>query len=179
MTSHPPSLPEAAYRKVVKISRFNGWSIAIIAGLGSLLSLAFGDLLGGGLGLLAVACAVMEIYGNVLLQRKDSHGMTWLVRAELSLLSIVLVYSISRLFSFDGEYVLSNLTPELEAMLKEVGISRGEIVPLVQLFFRAFYGAVIAVATIYQGGLAFFYHRKTALVEEALRPLPTIVRPPS
>ena len=37
-----------------------------------------------------------------------------------------------------------------------------------QTFFRAFYGVIIVVALIYQGGLVLYYRRKTALVTEAL-----------
>ena len=170
MAATPPLPPaQAALQKVLKVSRLNGWSIAVFAGLCTLVSLAFGDWAGAGVGLLVTASGVMEIHGHRLLQRRDATGMTWLVRAETFLLSVILVYAVSRLLSFDAEYILSNLTPDLEALLKEAGISKAEIVPLVQTFFRAFYGAVILVALLYQGGLALYYRRQTALVTEALR----------
>ena len=40
----PP--PAATLKRVLAISRFNGWSVIIIAGLGILLTLVLGDLLG-------------------------------------------------------------------------------------------------------------------------------------
>lgn len=174
MTVPPLTPPQLALKKVLKISRVNGWSVAIFAGLCALISLAFGDLVGGGIGVLVVASGVMEIHGHRLLKRRDSAGLTWLVRSQLFLLSVILVYAVSRLFSFDSEYILSNLTPDLEALLKESGISRAEIVPLVQTFFRAFYGAVILATVIYQGGMAFYYRRKSPLVAEALAQPPVI-----
>ena len=167
-TTPPLPPPQAALQRVLKVSRLNGWSIAIVAGLCTLVSLAFGDWVGGGTGLLVTACGVMEIHGHRLLKRRDATGMTWLVRAETFLLSVILVYAVSRMLSFDAEYILSNLTPDLEALLKEAGISKAEIIPLVQTFFCAFYGVIIVVALIYQGGLALYYRRKTPLVTEAL-----------
>ena len=174
MTAPPLTPPQLALRKVLKISRLNGWSVAIFAGLCTLISLAFGDLVGGGIGVLVVASGIMEIHGHRLLKRRDSAGLTWLVRSQLFLLSVILVYAVSQLFSFDSEYILSNLTPDLEALLKESGISRAEIVPLVQTFFRAFYGAVILATVIYQGGMAFYYRRKSPLVAEVLAQQPVI-----
>lgn len=172
MTVPPPSLPlsppQLALRKVLKISRVNGWSVAVFAGLCTLVSLVFGDLVGSGIGLLVVASGVMEIHGHRLLKRRDATGPVWLVRSQLFLLSVILVYAVTRLFSFDSESILSNLTPELEALLKENGITRAEIIPLVQTFFRAFYGAVILVTVIYQGGMAFYYRRKSPLVAKEL-----------
>lgn len=168
MTVPPLTPPQRALKKVLKISRLNGWSVAVFAGLCTLVSLVFGDLVGSGIGLLVVASGVMEIHGHRLLKRRDVGGMTWLVRSQLFLLSVILVYSVTRLFSFDSEYILSNLTPELEALLRENGITRAEIIPLVQTFFRAFYGAVILVTVIYQGGMAFYYRRKSPLVAKEL-----------
>lgn len=166
--------PQLALAKVLKVSRLNGWSVAVVAGLGALVSLLLGDVVGGSIGLLIVASGSMEIRGHRLLQRRDIDGMRWLVRSQLFFLGVVLTYAVSRLFSFDSEYILSNLTPEMEAALKDVGVSRAELVPLVQLCFRAFYGTIIGVTLLYQGGLAFFYRRKTALVAEALAQPPAV-----
>lgn len=168
MTAPTPTSPQLALRKVLKISRLNGWSVAIFAGLCALVSLVFGDLVGGSIGLFIVGSAAMEIHGHRLLKRRNATGMTWLVRAQLFFLGVIWAYAVSRLFSFDGEYILSNLTPELEEALNAAGVSRAELVPLVQLFFRVFYGTIMFVSLIYQGGLAFFYRRKSPLVLEAL-----------
>ncbi|MDP2138500.1 MAG: hypothetical protein Q8J74_11680 [Candidatus Didemnitutus sp.] len=163
-----PTPAQRALKKVLTISLLNGWSVALFAGLCSLVSLAFGELLGFGVGLLVVASGVMEIHGHRRLKRHQADGLTWLVRSQLFLLSVLLVYAVSRLFSLDGETVLSNLTPEMETVLSEAGITRADIVQMVQLFFRAFYSAIILATLLYQGGLAFFYRRKSPLVIEAL-----------
>ncbi len=163
-----PTPTQLALKKVLTISQVNGWSVALFAGLCTLVSLFFGELLGFGVGLLVVASGVMEIRGHRLLKRRNADGLTWLVRSQLFLLSVLLVYAVSRLLSFDGETVLSNLMPEMETVLGGFGIIRADIVPMVEPFFRAFYGAIILAALIYQGGLACFYRRKSPLVIEAL-----------
>jgi pyrimidine-nucleoside phosphorylase len=171
---------EQALAKVLKISRANGWSIAIVAGLCALGSLAFGDLVGGAVGLLATAAGVMEIRGHRLLSRRDAAGMKQLVQAELFLLAILATYAITRLASFDRDAVLANLTPDMQAMLKQAGIETGDIVPLVRLFFLATYGSVLAATFLYQGGMALYYRRRAALVTEAIERLnrPLAFAPP-
>lgn len=174
MTTLEPTPQTKALKRVLTVSRLNGWSVAVVAGLGTLLALAFGDLLGAFIGLLAVASGWMEIRGNGKLQRRDSEGMRWLVRSQLFLLAVILAYCASRLGSYDQETMLANLTPDMEALLQEAGIGRADLVPLVRMAFFGLYGAVAVTCLIYQGGLALYYRRKTQLVTEALTaPPPT------
>lgn len=169
MNPTPPPLPaELALARVLKISRLNGWSIAIISGLGALLSLAFGDLVGAGLGLLAMGAGLMEVRGHRMLKRGDPDGTRWLVRAELFLLAIIATYAVGRLLSFDAESVRENLTSDQRALLEEAGLQMADIIPLVRLVFRIFYGAMLLVACLYQGGMTLYYRRKVPLIEEAL-----------
>lgn len=164
----PPPPADQALARVLKISRLNGWSIALISGLGTLLSLAFGDLVGAGIGLLAATAGGMEVRGHRLLKRGDADGLRWLVRAELFLLAIIATYATSRLLSFDAESVRENITPDQQAVLKEVGLEMTEVIPLVRLVFRLFYGAVLLLTCLYQGGMTLFYRHKAPLVRAAL-----------
>jgi len=180
--SAPQPSAEQTLAKVLKISRLNGWSIAIVAGVCTLGSLAFGNLVGGLVGLLATGAGVMEIRGNRMLQRRDLVGLKWLVQAELFLLAVLATYAITRLVSFDREAVLANITPDMQALFKQAGIETADIVPLVRTMFFAIYGSVLIVTFIYQGGMALYYRRRSALVAEGIeilnRPL-TFVRPPT
>jgi hypothetical protein len=169
MNPAPPPLPaDQALARVLKISRLNGWSIAIISSLGALFSLAFGDLTGAGIGLLAACAGGMEVRGHRLLQRGDADGLRWLGRAELFLLAVIATYAASRLLSFDAESVRENITPDQQAVLQEVGLEMTDVIPLVRLVFRLFYGAVLLLTCLYQGGMIFFYRRQAPLVRAAL-----------
>jgi hypothetical protein len=164
-----PSLtPPAALQRILRLSAFNGWSVVIVAGLGTLLSVLLVQPVGIALGLLIAGGGVMELRGRRRLRRGDSSGMPLLVRAQLLVLGVVAVYVVTRLFSFDAETVLGNVTPEMQAVFDEAGVDPRDLLPVVRLAFYAAYGVILAVVIIYQGCLARYYHRRRALVEQAL-----------
>ncbi len=168
MTVPEPTPQEKALKRVLAVSRFNGWSVVIVAGLGVLLALALGDWLSIGLGLLVGGLGWMEVYGGRRLRQRDPGGMKWLLRSQMLLLGLILAYCASRLGSFDAENMMSNLTPDMEAALREAGIARADIVPLVHQMFLALYISVALASILYQGGMALYYRGKTELVAEAL-----------
>jgi len=162
------------YRRVLRISRLDGLSIVIVAVLGTLLSLAFGDLVGVLVGLLVTGAGAMELRGHKALQRRDADGMRWLVRSQLFLLTVILVYCVSRLGSFDSEGAMGNLTPDAAATLQEAGIDASEIAPLVHTMFLALYGSVALVTVLYQGGMALYYRRRIARITAFLAAPPAV-----
>lgn len=164
--------PESTLKAVRRFSRINGWSVAVIAGLATLVSLLLGDVVGVAAGLLATSAGAMEIHGQRRLSRRDADGMKWLVRSQLGLLSVVLVYAVSRLASFDSETAMGNLTPNMVAVLKEAGIDPADLLPLVKLTFYGFYSAVMLVSCVYQGGLALYYRSRVDRVAQALAAAP-------
>jgi hypothetical protein len=168
MPTPTPTPAEKTLKRVLLVSVIDGWSVIGIAALGMLLALALGDLSSLITGLLLVAAGIVELRGRGQLLRRNAGGMRLLVRAQLGLLAVILVYCVSRLGSFDEGLVLDNLTPEMEAMLKDNGLERADIVPAVRMMFYAAYGAVALVTVIFQGGLALYYRSRTAKVTEAL-----------
>lgn len=184
MPSTASTPAEKCLARVLTLSRWNGGSIVVIAGLGSLLSLLFGDLVGTVVGALAAGAGAMEVHGYRRLRRRDLAGLDWLIRAETALLAVLSLYAISRLGSFDAETVRGNLTPEMEAVLNDAGLATSEVVPLVRLMFLVLYGTVLAVTCLYQGGLVFYYRSRRTLLQTALgRPVaaqtPSTPAPPA
>lgn len=177
MTAPTPTPPEQILRRVLLVSALDGWSLVTIASLGMVLTLILGDWLGTGIGLLVLAAGCGELRGRRQLQRRDPAGMKLLVRAQLFLLSVILVYCASRLGSFDGDTALANLTPEMEAALHEAGLARADILPLVQIAFYATYGTVAVLSLVFQGGLALYYRSRTARVTAALAAPPAAGMP--
>jgi len=168
MTEPTVSPKEKALKRVLIISRLNGWSVIVFAALGSLATLVLGDLSGLVVGILIGIGGWMELRGGSLLRRKNSDGMRLLVRSQLFLLAVILVYCASRLGSFDDGTVLVNLTPDVEALLKENGIDRADILPLVRAAFFAIYGGLALGTLLYQGGMTLYYRSRIKLVTEAL-----------
>ncbi len=164
MTPPTPTPEEKTYRRVLAVSRLDGWSVVIVAAFGTLLALVLGDLVGVLVGGLVLGTGAMELRGHRMLKQRDAAGMRWLVRSQLFLLSVILAYCTSRLASFDPESVMGNLTPDMAAVLQEAGINQADILPLVRTMFLTVYGAVAGVSLLYQGGMAFYYGRRTAPV---------------
>lgn len=168
MTAPEPTPQDKALKRVLLVSAIDGWSVTVIASLGVLLTLIIGDWLGTGIGLLVLAAGVLELHGRRQIMRRDSDGLKQLVRAQLFLLAVILVYCTSRLGSFDADTAMASLTPDMEALLKEAGLERADILPLVRITFFATYGGVALLSLLFQGGLILYYRRKTRLVTEAL-----------
>ena len=135
MTTPAPGPAEKTLQRVLTVSRFNGWSVVVIAVFGLLLTLVLGDLLGTLIGGLAVVAGWMEVRGHRKLRQRDPAGMKWLVRSQLFLLGVVLAYCASRLGSFDADTAMANLTPEMAASLKELGLERADILSMVAWAF--------------------------------------------
>jgi len=178
----PPATPtpaEKSFTRILAISRLNGWSVIIIASLASVLALFMGDLVGLSVGVLAVVSGWMELKGRRLLKKRDAWGMRWLVRAELLLLAVLSCYAIRGLVSFDAGYVKDELLPKAREMSQLLGVSLDDVLPssnmtetkllsLVRLTFIAVYGTVLLVTLLYQGGMVFYYRRKTEGVANLL-----------
>jgi hypothetical protein len=178
-----PRPPEDVLRRVIRISRLNGWSVAIFAGLGILVSLAVLDPIGIAVCLLIALGGAIEVRGCRRLRRRDPDGMRLLVRSQLVVLGVIWVYALPRLLSFDATYLQDEAIPNLrellsasgmdfDSILAQAGLTTKDIVPLVHLFFVVLYGSVMLVTLFYQGGLALYYRHRTAAVTEALKAPP-------
>ncbi len=187
--------PEEVLRRVVRLARLNGWSVALVAGLGVLLSLVLLDPIGFAVCGLVGLGGVMEIHGQRMLVRRDAGGMRWLVRAQFVVGAVIVSYAASRILSFDAGYLQQEAIPNLRAMLTSVGMNlddlleplgldAGTIVPFVRLMVVVLYGSLLLATLVYQGGLALHYRHRTEAVEAALRAPPPLIppappRPPS
>ncbi len=179
MTVPPLTPPQLALKKVLFFARLNGRSVVIIATVGALISLLFGDLVGAIVGAMAAGAGFLELSGRRQLVRRDLSGMKRVERAELLLLGIIASYAVSRLASFDTGYVTEQLVPELrerllaqginlDELLQQFGLTVGETVRWARLTFYALYGGLLALTILFQGGMAFYYRRKSPLVAEEL-----------
>ena len=188
MTTPEPTPQEKALKRVLLISWLDGWSLVVIAALSLLLTLAFGQLIGTAIGLLVLAAGVIELRGRRALKRRNAEaGMKLLVRSQLFLLTVILVYCARCLGSFDDGYFKEQVIPEmrqylllligisLDEFLQQVGLTVDELVPLGHKAFLVLYSSVAVISLLYQGGLALFYRGKTGLVTEALTAPPAAV----
>jgi hypothetical protein len=175
--SSPPAEPtpqEKVLKRVLIVSLLDGWSVIAFAAFGILLTLLFGDLSGMAVGVMIAFAGVIEIRGRNKLKRRNPDGMKLLVRSQLFLLAVILAYCASRLGSFDGDSAMGNLTPDMEAMLKEGGLDKADILPMVRTMFFVLYGGLAVGTCLFQGGMALYYRRRIIPVTAAL----TVSMPP-
>jgi hypothetical protein len=181
MTTAPVTPQAKALKWVLRLSALDGWGVSTIAGLSLLLTLMSGELMGLVVSALVLAGGVTELRGRSALKRKDAAtGMKLLVRAQLIILTVLLVYCARCLGSFDAGYVRDEVIPEanqrlllflgmsLSDFLAESGMTVEELIPLVHRMFIAIYVTVAALTLLFQGGLALFYRSRTQRVTEAL-----------
>jgi hypothetical protein len=183
-----PRSPEDILNRVKRIARMDGWSVVIVAGLGTLVALAFGDPIGISVGLLVTLGGAFEVHGYRMLRRRNADGMRWLTRSQIVVMGTIWSYGLSRLFSFDPGYLQGQVIPnartmlasygiDLDAMLAQAGVNSANIVPWVHLFFLVLYGSVLLITLLYQGGLFVYYRWRTDAVEKAMKLPPAVPAP--
>lgn len=164
----PPPLPIDTLERVLRVARMNGLVLLAVSSAFAAMSAMGAQKIGAIAGCLAAGCAALELHGVNRLRLGDPRGMAWLVRSQLALLAVVFGYVTARILTFDPELVRAILTDEMIAKFATAGVREEEIVPMMELFSRFMYGVGAFVSVLYQGGMAFYYRRKTAAVEEAL-----------
>jgi hypothetical protein len=161
----PPLLPEETLYRVLRLARFNGLSVLVIAGFFSLVSAASHDVPGAIVGVLVAGAGALELHGVSLLRNGYARGTTWLVWSQLYLLAVVLIYVGMRLSHVDIEPLRQAITEEMRESISVAGLSEEQ-------FLRMIYttsSVVFAVVTFfYQGGMALYYQRRRAAITAAL-----------
>ncbi len=164
----PQPSPADTLRRVIKIARLDGLSIFVVSGGFALITMMMGDLVGTIVGLLVAAAGWSEWHGAKLLQRGRARGIHWLVRSQLYLLCIILLYVMRQMTNYDPEYVRTLVTPYMKQMFDSIGLDIQQVLPMVRTAFYVLYGTVALVTLFYQGGLALYYRRRTEAVHAAL-----------
>lgn len=164
----PPPLPAEVLARVVRLASVDGRMLMILGGLFAALSAVTGDAIGAIAGCLATAAAIVELHGVGRLKIGDPEAIRWLVRSQLILLAVILLYVLARIATFDPVQMRALITPDLVESFRNAGLAEPDIMPVVEGFYRFVYIVVGAVATTYQGGMALYYHRRREPVRIAL-----------
>lgn len=154
-------------RRVVSIARFDGWTVAIFAGLTALFGITDPTTLviAGVMGCIAV----VELRGAEKFRRLDVNAPRVLAMNQIALGSLLILYAVGRIYAEltgPGIYeALAAADPQLSRMLQPVQ-------ELTHTIALAAYGALILVAVAAQGGLALFYFTRQKLLAAYLRQTP-------
>jgi hypothetical protein len=177
--SKPPPLPAAVLTRVLRITAIDGRVLVFLAGGFALISALAADWTGAIVGGLAAAAGVIELRGRRRLMANDITGVNWLVRSQILLLAIILIYVTYQLVSYNPQQMLDQFEHvlnetqranglEVTPLSELVGMTRKEFVAFVKSGVRNSYIAVAVLSILFQGGLAVYYHRKRPALAKAL-----------
>lgn len=168
MRRQPPLLPAETLRRVLRVARTNGTSVLAVAGFVALLSAAGQDYLSTVIGLIVSGSGGLELHGASLITAGDRRGLRWLVLSQVMLLIVVLGYVAFRITHVDLS-IVSELFSETQLKLT----AKNSGMPLDQLelgLYSLTYFLIGAGTVAYQGGLLWYYGRRSHAVRSALTP---------
>lgn len=162
----PPLLPAQILQRVLRLARFDGWSVTVVASVCAVLAASLGDRVGAGIGVLIAGAGAIELHGVSVLQQREPRGMTWLINSQCLIMLSMLGYCALRLADPQLAPLRATVTAEMKQQLEVIGWSVDQFIGLV---YRITYLAVSAATVLYQGGMAIYYYRRSAAVATALR----------
>ena len=157
-------------RKIMRISAINAWSVTIIAGAFTLLSLVGLSIAGVVVGAAVTAAGFMEMHGQKSLQSDPSQARQWMVGSQVWLMSCVLGYCGWRLLMLDPSNpfaVFGEEAGQLMQLIDIMGITSAELERLFIQAYRITYGLIAALTVLFQGGLALYYRSRIGRLVDA------------
>jgi hypothetical protein len=165
-------------RKAARVAAFNGWTTALIAALSAPFSLFSPVGLALTVGIAFVA--FNEFRGRKRLLAFDPSGASLLGWNQVGFLAMIVAYCLWSMHT--GVNIDTSLPPELksadmDALLAQSG-GVGELLDpaFINKLVAYFYGGVIALSALFQGGTALYYFSRRHLVEEYIAETPEWVR---
>lgn len=167
---------EKAFAFARKLASFNGIGVGIFAAI-SLLSAVLDPsslLLAVPLGIIAF----VELNGGQRVARYERSGLVQLACNQGALVAVVTVYAIAQIFSaLDsasplGEIMAQSGLPSEELGIGDVSAELGDFDEIYRSAVMAFYGVVIAVTALAQGGCAFYYYSRLKHLDRFLADTP-------
>ena len=165
MTKIPPLLPEETLQRVLRIAKFNGMSVLLIAGFFALAAAGGGDYPGAIVGLLVAGAGAIELHGEGKLRAGDERGMNWLVGSQLYLAVVMLSFCTLRLTHLEIEPIPESLKPIIELGAQQWQMTTEEYQLMI---WRLTYRLLALLTLFYQGGMALYYFRRREAVTRAL-----------
>jgi hypothetical protein len=167
-----------AIRKTARVAAFNGWTTGMIAACSMLLSLTspIGLALTAGIGFVAFN----EFRGRKRLLNFDPSGATLLGWNQVGFLAMITAYCLWSMFTgmtADGSLPPELRSPDMDALLGQSGGMGGLLDPgFLNKLVIYFYGGVIGLSALFQGGTALYYFSRRRLVEDFVAETPEWVR---
>jgi hypothetical protein len=112
----------------------------------------------------------VEFIGHRRMQRADPTAARFLATNQLAFLGLIIVYCLIQMLTFSTEAAKAEaLSPEVRAQLNEMPEMAGSIDSIIEkwapLVTYGFYGLVIVLSILFQGGMAWYYFSRRKFLE--------------
>jgi hypothetical protein len=171
----PGPAPDKVLRRVLGIATVEGWSVLVLGTLSALLSAVATGWFGAVVGCLVAGCGAMELHGAALLRAGRPRGVSWLVRSQLTLLTVILLYAVISFITLTPaqvEFIQTQMPPDDRNAMNQMRDLLGETPAAYNAqivgFGHLVYAVVAAVTLLYQGGMALYYHRRGVVIRRAM-----------
>ncbi|MFT3828189.1 MAG: hypothetical protein QM691_00635 [Opitutaceae bacterium] len=164
----PARSPAQCLQRLLAVARFDAISLAVVAAPAALIALVLREWFAATVGAAVALCGWLEWSGQRHLARGRPTGLVRLIAAQLLCLAAILLYAYRLAGQVRADHILQLLpsfTREQLFLLFPDADSAGAFLLLVQ---RLMVGAIVLVAVIYQGGMAFYYLRSRHVVRALL-----------
>ncbi len=164
----PSDETAALRRRIMRLSSFNAWSVTLIAGCFTLLSLLGLSVPGIIVGAAVTASGPIEFQGQKALQTDVAQARLWMVGSQVWLMVCVMGYCGWRLMLLDPAdpfAVFGEEAGQLLQLVEVMGISTAELEHLFVRAYRLTYGLIAGLTVLFQGGLALYYNSRIGRLE--------------
>ncbi len=175
MARKPPPLPGAILKRVILVASVDGRLLLITLGAMAVMLAMGGNVSGALVCVFAAGAGAMELHGASLLGGGDPRGLNWLVRAQLLLMMLILLFCGWQLLHFDAVFyakhadaMFDQMPDWYKEMLNHNGMTRADFPLLMKAGYMMTYATAGFATVVYQGLLALYYHRRRPPVEIAL-----------
>jgi hypothetical protein len=151
---------------MLRVARFDGASILVIAGAFALGSATLGDGVGTAISLMVAGAGAIELHGAGLLRHGEERGLRWLVSSQIFLMFVMLGYVALKLRNIDTAPMKPLLTDDMRQAIAQAGLTIDEFLHATYVFG---YAAIGVLTVLYQGTMAIYYARRQTAVAAALR----------
>jgi hypothetical protein len=159
----PPPLPIETFERVIRVARFDGKMLVIIATTFAALAAMGRNAPPAIAGVIAAGLGLWEMRGAERLQNGDPKGIDAMIGAQLGLLATVFTYAGWMLMNFDPVTFVAQIPApmleNLQSQLSAAGYSMEDLPQIYQGFNTLIYLTVAALTLVFQGMMVRFYHR--------------------
>jgi hypothetical protein len=179
-SNRPPLLPAEVYRRVLRVSRFDGTTILVIATAFAFGSAMLHDVHGTIVSLMVAGAGAIELHGAGILGHGEERGLRWLVTAQVYLMFVMLSYVLYSLGHVDiagFRHLLASTADDMgmprdqlrQALAQSVAQSGVTMEESLRAFYEFFYLLVGLATVVFQGSMAIYYARRQPAIVEALK----------